>query len=62
MSISEVNSNNIYLVRMKLIYFNGKGRAEPARLILAHAGVDYEDHRIEFSDRPQMNTKSAQVS
>jgi len=41
-------------VRMKLIYFNGKGRAEPARLILAHAGVDYEDHRIEFSDWPNL--------
>ena len=39
---------------MKLIYFNGKGRAEPARLILAQAGVDYEDHRIEFADWPAL--------
>ena len=41
---------------MKLIYFNGKGRAEPARLILAQAGVDYEDHRIEFADWPALKS------
>ena len=39
---------------MKLIYFNGKGRAEPARLILAQAKVEYEDHRIEFADWPAL--------
>ena len=32
---------------IKLVYFNVKGRAETARLILAHAGVEYEDKRIE---------------
>ena len=31
---------------MKLIYFNLKGRAELARLILAQAEVGYEDCRI----------------
>ena len=30
----------------KLTYFNGRGRAELIRLILAQAGVQYEDHRI----------------
>lgn len=39
---------------MKLTYFNGRGRAEPARLLLAHAGVEYEDHRIEFSEWPPL--------
>jgi len=29
-----------------LTYFNGRGRAEPARLILAEAGVEYEDIRV----------------
>jgi len=35
---------------MKLIYFNGRGRAEVSRLVLAQAGVKYEDKRIEFSE------------
>lgn len=35
----------------KLYYFNGRGRAEISRLILAAAGVKYEDVRI--SDWPK---------
>jgi len=30
-----------------LTYFNGKGRAEPARVILAEAGVDFVDNRLD---------------
>ena len=33
---------------LKLIYFNGRGRVEHVRLILAHGGIKYEDKRIEF--------------
>ena len=36
--------------KIKLTYFNLRGRAEVARLILAQAGVEYEDHRIERED------------
>ena len=36
----------------KLTYFNGKGRAEPVRLLLAHAKVDYVDDRIEGAQWP----------
>ena len=36
--------------KMKLIYFNARGRAELARLILAQAGEDYIDERIERDD------------
>ena len=31
---------------IKLTYFNGKGRAESSRLILAYAGAKYDDNRI----------------
>merc|ERR1711915_578626 len=31
---------------IKLTYFNGRGRAETSRLVLAYAGVSYEDERI----------------
>ena len=36
--------------KVKLTYFNGRGRAEVARLILSIAGEEFEDNRIEFSD------------
>ena len=34
------------MAKIKLTYFNAKGRAETIRLILAQAGVEYEDYRI----------------
>jgi glutathione S-transferase len=32
---------------IQLVYFNIRARAEPARLLLAYAGVEYQDIRIE---------------
>ena len=32
--------------KIKLTYFNLRGRAESARLMLAYKGIDYEDNRI----------------
>ena len=32
---------------IKLTYFNAKGRAELARLVLAQAGAEFEDVRLE---------------
>ena len=40
--------------KMKLIYFNTRGRAEISRIILAQAGEDYEDKRIERADWPAL--------
>ena len=37
---------------IKLIYFNARGRAELARLILAQAGAEYEDKRLEREEWP----------
>ena len=39
---------------IKLVYFNVMGRAETARLILAQAGVSYEDKRIEKEEWPAL--------
>ena len=39
---------------IKLTYFNGKGRGELSRLILAHAAVPYEDKRVEFNEWPAL--------
>jgi glutathione S-transferase len=32
--------------KIKLVYFNMEGRAELTRLILAQAGVEFEDKRV----------------
>ena len=40
--------------KIKLTYFNSKGRAETTRLILAQAGVAYEDNRVEKEDWPAL--------
>ena len=48
---------------MKLIYFNLKGRAELARLILAQAEVEYEDCRINKEEWQSLKpSKSQSVS
>jgi glutathione S-transferase len=38
----------------KLIYFNGRGRAETIRLCFAAAGIKYEDKRVEKADWPAL--------
>ena len=37
----------------RLYYLNARGKAEVARLILAEAGVQYEDHRISPTELPE---------
>lgn len=36
----------------KVTYFNGRGRAELARLVLAAAGQKFTDERYEFTEWP----------
>ena len=42
------------MAKIKLIYLNAKGRAEVIRLVLAQAGVEYEDYRFEREQWPEI--------
>merc|ERR1712012_218549 len=44
--------------KIKLTYFNARGRAEVSRLMLAHKGVDYEDCRITREQWPELKPKT----
>jgi glutathione S-transferase len=46
------------MVHYKLNYFNGRGRAEPTRLVFAAAGVEYEDFRWEREQWPDHKARS----
>ena len=41
-----------------LHYFNGRGRAEIARILFAVADVSYEDHRIQQADWPKLKPRN----
>ena len=41
--VTATDSFSITKDRIKLTYFDLRARAEPARLLLAYAGVDYEE-------------------
>ena len=48
------------MVHYKLTYFNGRGRAEVARIMFAIADVEYEDVRVSFDDWPAMKKGNEQ--
>eukprot|EP00747_Dinoflagellata_sp_TGD_P069474 gnl/TRDRNA2_/TRDRNA2_156146_c0_seq1.p1 gnl/TRDRNA2_/TRDRNA2_156146_c0~~gnl/TRDRNA2_/TRDRNA2_156146_c0_seq1.p1 ORF type:complete len:246 (-),score=42.25 gnl/TRDRNA2_/TRDRNA2_156146_c0_seq1:148-885(-) len=43
--------------KLKLYYFNIDGRGEPLRLLMAYAGLDFEDYR--FADRTEFSSMKA---
>nr|QUF59415.1 glutathione S-transferase GSTS11 [Brachionus angularis] len=49
------------MVNYKLYYFNGRGRAEISRLILAAAGVEYTDVRIDDWPKSRSETPIGQL-
>jgi len=50
------NSNNH--PKLKMTYFDARGRGELSRFILAYAGRDFEDNRIQFSEWPALKPKT----
>uniref|UniRef100_A0A061SAH2 Prostaglandin-H2 D-isomerase n=1 Tax=Tetraselmis sp. GSL018 TaxID=582737 RepID=A0A061SAH2_9CHLO len=45
-------------MQQKLSYFDFKGVAEPIRLAFAVGGIDFEDHRFQREDWPQLKPKT----
>jgi len=43
--------------KFTLHYFNVRGRGELARLVFHAAGVEFEDHRVDFKDWPALKPK-----
>ena len=48
--------------KLKLIYFDGRGRGEAIRLVLAAAQRDYEDERIPLGDKKWTDLKPSKCS
>jgi len=44
--------------KIKLTYFDGRGRGEVARQILAYSGQPWEDDRISFAEWPELKPKT----
>ena len=55
-----INSKDIKTSEMKVIYFDVYGRAEPLRMLLNHAKVEFEDVRINRPDWPQFKEANAE--
>ena len=40
--------------KVKLLYFDGRGRGEMIRIMLSYGGVEFEDKRIKMEEWPQV--------
>ena len=61
-SLTSSITSSLIMSGIKLTYFNLKGRAELARLILAQAEVEYEDCRIEKEEWPELKKSEVDTS
>ena len=50
-SLQSASHHLIIMSNIKLTYFNGRGRGETARLVLAYAAKEYEDRRVSFGKK-----------
>jgi len=46
----------------KLIYFHLTGLAEPIRLLLSYAGIEFVDERIDKNDWPKLKPSTSEFS
>jgi len=44
--------------KLKLVYFDARGAAEPARWAFAYGGIDYEDSRVPFAEWPALKAST----
>ena len=47
--------------KIVLTYFDGRGRAEPIRMCLAHGGIKFEDKRVEQAQWPQLKDSECNI-
>ena len=50
------------MTKIKLTYFDGRGRGELSRLILAYGGQPWEDDRISFEQRPELKPSKSSIN
>ena len=47
--------------KVKLLYFDGRGRGEMIRIMLSYGGVEFEDKRIKMEEWPQVKPSKYRV-
>ena len=50
------------MTKIKLTYFDGRGRGELSRLILAYGGQPWEDDRISFEQWPGLKPSKSSIN
>jgi len=50
------------MTKVKLTYFDGRGRAECIRILLKIGKVDFEDVRVTFSEWPKVKPSKTTIT